>query len=170
LSVKWNGENSLSLGGSVAFRHITSLRDHFKFNSYRINARYALPAMSAKTATSVEFSVGSNRADQLQKNSYTQIGDNLIKRVSVHSPNDLFWKASLTQEHLLSARSRYGFFSGFGQTFSAHRGLTGTGVDSSGCSYDFQLHTNGGVVDQYGLNEELQAVGGTTGDVPSALY
>jgi len=148
LSAKWNGENNLSLGGSVAVRHFTSLRDRFKFSTYRIDASYALPALSVNTATSLDISLGSNRADQLHKNSYTQIGDNLIKQVTVNSPNDLFWRATLAQEQVLTGRTRYGFFSGVGQTISGHRGLLGTGVDGTGCSYDFQLYANGGVVDQ----------------------
>ena len=124
------------------------MRDDFKFNSYRLDVSYRLPAMAVDTITSLDFSIGSNRASRLDKNSFTQIGENLLRQVSVNSPSDLHWRASLSQNQRLTQNTRYTLFSGVGQTLSRHDGIDGSGVDSTGCVYDFQFFSEGGTIDQ----------------------
>ena len=148
VSAHWQVNSKLSVGGLLAQRNFTSLRDDFKFNSYRVDVSYRLPAIAVDTITSLDFSIGSNRASRLDKNSYTQIGENLLRQVSVNSPSDLHWRASLSQNHKLTKNTRYTFFSGVGQTLSRHDGIEGSGVDSTGCVYDFQFFSEGGTVDQ----------------------
>ncbi len=148
LSAQWQGDSRLSAGGQIAKRNFTSLRDDFKFTSYRMDASVRLPAIAADTITSLDFSIGSNNARRLNKNSFTQIGDNLIKQVTVSTPRDLQWRASLSQNQKLTDHTYYTFFGGVGQTLSRHSGISGTGTDSSGCSYDFQFLSDGGTIDQ----------------------
>lgn len=169
LSADWISTRNLTLRGSIAFRNFTSLRDQFNFSTYRINASYLLPAMSKDSTTSLDISIGTNRAEHLHKNSFTQVGDNLIKQVTVKSPSDFYWRASLTQEKSLTDRIRFGYFSGVGQTISSHRGLVGTGVDSSGCKYDFQLSTDSGVVDQQDICGNIYSMRRTYPD-ESSIY
>ena len=95
VSAHWQINNKLSVGGLLARRNFTSLRDDFKFNSYRLDVSYRLPAIAVDTITSLDFSLGSNRASRLDKNSFTQIGENLLREVSVNSPSDLHWRCLL---------------------------------------------------------------------------
>jgi len=104
--------------------------------------------MDEDTVTTLDFSIGSNRSSRLDKNSFTRLGDNLIRQVSVKSPSDLLWRASLSQNQKLTTRTRYTIFSGVGQTVSRHSGIEGVGVDSSGCIYDFNFLSEGGSVSQ----------------------
>jgi len=148
LSAHWHSGRRLSIDTTIARRNFTSLRDNFRFNSFGVDASIRLPAIDRGTVTSLELSIASNRTRQLNKNSYTQIGDTLIKQVTVKSPSDLHWRASLSQNKKLTTHTSYTLFSGVGQTVSQHSGIGGLAIDASGCSYDFQFFTEGGTVDQ----------------------
>jgi len=88
-----------------------------------MDASVLLPPMDEDTVTTLDFSIGSNRSSRLDKNSFTRLGDNLIRQVSVKSPSDLLWRASLSQNQKLTTRTRYTIFSGVGQTVSRHSGI-----------------------------------------------
>jgi hypothetical protein len=148
VSAQWSLDDALSLSAVLESRRFTSLRDSFEFRFYQLDASFALPALEGGTTTSVDLSIATNRAARLHKNSYTSFGDNLIKEVTVSSPRDMQWRASLRQVKQLTDKTSYGFFSGLGQTWTQHREISGMGVDTSGCQYDFNFNTGGGVVSQ----------------------
>lgn len=144
--ISWSNGHALSVRGVISERRFTSLRDNFEFNGTGLGVRYRFKSGS-RGVTALTFDFHSNRSDKIDKNSFTTVGNTVIKSMAVHHPSDSLWGIGLAREVLLDGATRLEVYGGVGQTDSKHSGISGQ-LDRGNCSYRFDFNAQGGTVSQ----------------------
>jgi len=146
----------LSLHGTVGQRQFTSLRDNFEFNVIGAGLRYQFYA--GRTGdTYFVFDFDSNRAGQLNKNSFTTIDNQVIKSVLIDSPSDSQFTLGFRHLQSLGATASFSVYSHIGKTDTSHDGLSGL-LTRGNCNYAFDFGAAGGTVRQIDTCGNLTAL------------
>lgn len=93
------------------------------------------------------MSFSSNKADRLNKNSYTTIGNQVIKSVTVKTPSDQRLELGLDRSFELGQSVTLNTLAGIGSTDSSNSGLFGN-LSRGNCDYEFEFNYNGGSLNQ----------------------
>ena len=139
-------ENAVTISAGIAERQFTSLRDNFEFLEHEIGFRYRLDQTFHKN-THVWLNYSSNKSSQLLKNSYTTVGEQVIKSVVVSAPADKQLQLGIEQSTALDSRTMISFFGLIGKTDTKHAGLKGN-LARGNCDYQFEFNNQGGSVEQ----------------------
>lgn len=143
---QWQKDDRLTITAGFSARKFTTLRDHFSFLQTTLTAQITPQHLPTKQ-TSLWLTISSNRADELNKNSYTTIDNLVLTSAKVQKPEDLKVEFGLNRGIQLSPSTRVlGSFSA-GATDSRHSGIAGN-ISRGACDYQFKFHENGGVVNQ----------------------
>lgn len=152
----------LSLHATVGQRQFTSLRDNFEFNAIGAGLRYQLHTGSVGS-TFFMLDYDSNRAGQLNKNSYTTLNNQVVKSVAINGPSDSQWNLGFQHLKSIGNNANVSVFGSFGKTDTRHDGLTGL-LTRGNCNYSFDFGVNGGTVNQIDSCGNLSALSRTYPD------
>ncbi len=141
----WQTTSGVSVEGGLSERSFTTLRDHFGFLQSHLTLRLAL-YNTAEQKTSLWVSLSSNRASALQKNSYTAIGNQVIRSVTVQSPSDYSLEFGSDWNVNLGPHSRIHAQFSLGSTDTYNAGLNGD-LARGNCDYQFEFGQSGGSVE-----------------------
>lgn len=139
-------KNAMTINAGIAERQFTSLRDNFAFSKSEIGVRYRLNQKLIKN-THVWVNFSSNRSHVLLKNSFTTLGDQVIKSVTVARPADRQLQLGIERTSKLNNRTVINILGIIGNTDSTHAGIKGN-LTRRDCDYTFEFSNSGGNVEQ----------------------
>lgn len=136
LGLSWSPSERLDINIHWATRTIASKRDQYSLDSWQLSLRYALPDTSSAWSFAAGASLGSNRATNLTKTSYTSYDGYLVTRANLNAPSDRQLQANLFATRALKAGMNTVTYLGVGQAISQNKGFDGVVQDSENCRYD----------------------------------
>ncbi len=147
VAIEWKTTKRLTLETELSQFEFVSLRDRFNTTGFSLLARQTLENSTPQNTTTLEFRVASNYADAINKNSYTNAGDNVITGLTVNRPGDLTVQAGFNHQTELTSTSNWRIYSSIGHLRTRHSGVYGTATNGN-CKYDFNFGNNGGQITQ----------------------
>jgi len=141
----FDGHRAVQVG--VSKHSINSLRDSIDVNQVSLAYRRSLEKNKGRTW---DLSIGANHsfAATFDKNSYTSTENGILTRATIKNPRDLDLFISATYKQPLTSAWRYAgtLLLGFQKTQFSN--ITGTGISSDGCKFNYSVGQSGGVIHQ----------------------
>jgi len=147
LTLDWRASPEWHLSGSVGRRSITFLRDSYTVDGYHIGLARRLPSPSERTALALVLDVDARRADELYKNSWTEIGGVRLTGASLFDAADETVMLSVNARTRVRPTTHVTTLIGVGRTRATHARLSGVGTDGKGCRYGFEATASAGEIE-----------------------
>ena len=135
LGIAWLPNRDWSLRASLGHRSLTFKRDRYEVDSLSFALSRTLPSPHRATRLALSLGLRVNHADELYKNSWTEIGGNRLTEARLFDARDTSLALDLSSRTAIGPRLTLSALAGIGWNRSAHRRLYAAGDDGEGCRY-----------------------------------
>ena len=135
LALAWFPDRDWSLRASLGHRSLTFKRDRYEIGSLSLALARVLPSPHRATRLALSLGLRVNHADELYKNSWTEIGGNRLTEARLFDAHDASLSLDLASRTPIGSRLTLSTLVGIGWNRSAHRRLHAAGDDGEGCRY-----------------------------------
>jgi len=144
LALDWRPLDGWLLRARVGRRSLTSLRDRYTVDGLHFGVARRLPSPHPAIGLELLLDVDVNRADELYKNSWTEVGGSRLSEARLFDASDDSVMLSLAARAPLFYSSSVAVLVGAGRTRARHGRLAGVGTDAEGCRYEFGASAGAG--------------------------
>ena len=144
LALDWRPSDAWRLRASLGRRRVNFLRDAYAIGALHIGVARHLTSPSRAFGLELVLDLDANRAEELYKNSWTEVGGASLRGARLFDARDGTLMASLVARGELRSATRVAAMIGIGRTHATHEGLGGNAVDADGCAFDFEASGGAG--------------------------
>ena len=134
-------------GVELRGRRLVSLRDSYTIGGVGLGLARRLPAPVRGLDLELTLDVDANGADELYKNSWTEIDGARLTGARVHGARDVALTLGLAARVRLARATHLVARVGIGTTHATHARVSGEGTDADGCRYAFEASSYGGALE-----------------------
>ena len=138
LGLGWRPSSAWHVRARLDRRTLASVRDAYAIDGAALGVARRLPSPHAAARLALVLDARGNRAEELYKNSWTEIGDARLTGARLHDARDDALALALAARAAIGARFGLSVRIGAGVTRTAHARLTGVGDGGDGCRYGFE--------------------------------
>ena len=138
LALTWLPSRAWTLHAELGQRSLTSMRDRYEVTAYALGAARRLPSPHRATRLDLVLELAGNRAAELYKNSWTEVGAGRLTEARLFDARDRSLSLALATRTLVRPRLTVSALLGVGWTRSEHGRLSAVGSDARGCRYGIE--------------------------------